>query len=969
MSFIMDALRSLVPLVLLFCICDGTYYFKRKKIFLPPIHHFPHPPSRHYHHHHLPHPHGLDGHAHFHKFHKPKFMKPMVYHKILPLPKPVMYKTFLMRKYSLPPNFHVHVTLNNDVYGHSHGPFKPHTHYQNKPMFIKKRKMKTMYKPKIPYLHGHEQYSANNVLAFGTQGKIPRMPDFVMQPQTNMFLPTGILPPSTSRPSKKAGINKYELWLRKINEWMLRNQNNGNGIPQRVPPQRAVNRVHTNVPLPPNKPIIPRPKSQKQNGGIIANFVVVKPPFVRKSEDAAGMGLPVSEKPRTHITNSILETSKLQNLEMRPTAPVVGIPINMDNIGPPFDIDGISEQGKGALPPPIRIANDPNPVTPGGGDMIDVGLPIDLTPGSFGPQSVTPPGILVEGISKEPSLNSIVPLPGNLNELLTDVADLSHFPNLDLSSEPLLIEPVGPLPPSTGLPLDLQPFPWDSFPPEVIPRSSNKEKEPYVMKPLEPIIKIIGRDSVKRKNETIFVPKPTEEDDETSYNIINERPVETSTSQPTPPPPRAKTTHPPTTYRTTTLTLPPLPVMEIREFEHPTFSPETTTEISKTTQRTASTTSSVPPPDLGIRVNLTTGEGQHNLDMVDQVLDREQKNNSAFFKYKPQEINISFPYLIFHGPKTTKSPSNSQSKTTTTTTTTTKATVVTLPEITRKTTPGAQLLTTTMPMPVVNQVNEEIILDYMTDKHLQPSRGDVLVDYSTSRQDTTTKTQEITSPITSTVTSGLPTTTIHLTSTTMAPSTTQVLTSLKPTTTTTMKTTTTTAATTATEATTMTVPSTPELAEIVVAASSTSQTPTTSATPRTTAGDYYVETVTPMFDYVTHQYDWLENATYVYYDDINNTTQQTTQTEAVETTTAQTEETTKLTQTTTTPLSESSTQTTREIKSSTVQTTTPDKKTTPTAQQQETVRTTPIVSSTQESIVTSTQEPSTTEGPKICQQT
>lgn len=993
----MDAVRNIVFIVVLICVCDGTYFFKHKKHILPPIHHLPHAhphphPHPHFHHHH--HPHGLEEHEHFHKFHGFKHVKTIIYPKILPLPKPVMYKTFLMRKYSLPPNFHVHIPLNKKMYGHEHGPFKPHTHHADKPMYLKKRKMKKIFKPKLPYSGGYGKYPVANGLSFGTRGNVPHMPGSVMQPQTNMFLPTGILPPSTFVPSQKPGINKYELWLRKINEWMLRNKNTAKGVPQKVNNRRVVNTIHSNVPFAVQKPIIQKPRTKKQNKGIIANFVIVKPPYVRKSEEPAGLGTPVSEKPKTLISNSILETPKLQNMELQPIAPVVGIPINLDNIGPPFDINVIGDQGQSALPPPIKIANDPAPGTVGGGDMIDVGLPIDLTPESFGPHPATPPNILMDGIPKEPTLNRIVPLPGNLNELLTDVADLSHFPKLDLSNEPLIIEPVGPVPPAR-LPLDIQPFPWDPseipFPPEVIPRSSNKEKEPYVMKPLEPIIKIIGRDRVKRKNETIFVPKPALNETEPSY-IIKDSSAESDTI-----PTAVSQTQPTTTaqYRTASLPLPSLPVMEIREFEHLTVSSKSTTPTPQSTETTIPPSSDIPLPDPRILFNGTKGDGQHNLDMVDQIIEREQTNDTAFFKYKPHEYNISFPYLILHGPNSGQSPKGSQfeTETTTTTTTTTKTIINKTPE-TIKTTSGVRLFTTTIPTPVINnQVNEEIVLDYMTDKYPQSSRADVVLDYSTPDRDTTTQTQQVTSPKSTSSTSVLTTTTDQVTSTTATLSTTQILTGLKPTTTTIKTTSTTAEATTTLPATTARIPTTPELAEMIVAATSTTQSPATQSTPITTTEDYHVDTVTPVYDYVTRYYEWLDNVTFVY-EDIGNTTQQTTQTMAETTTTTLINETSEETPTTTPTTTQSSpilgsfefssrpTTSMMEYKS-TKQTTTPDSETqttqttttmTITTQQQETSPSTTI-SSTQTSstpetkTTTSTEAPSTTEGPKICHQT
>lgn len=54
---------------------------------------------------------------------------------------------------------------------------------------------------------------------------------------------------------------------------------------------------------------------------------------------------------------------------------------------------------------------------------------------------------------------------------------------------------------------------------EVILRSFNKEKELYVMKLFELIIKIIGRDWVKCKNEIIFVFKFVLNDMEFFYII------------------------------------------------------------------------------------------------------------------------------------------------------------------------------------------------------------------------------------------------------------------------------------------------------------------------------------------------------------------------------------------------------------------------------------------------------------------
>ncbi|XP_062603481.1 mucin-2-like [Saccostrea cucullata] len=1024
----MDILKILFVTVLFSCVCDGTYFFKPKKILLPPIHHHhhhhhhihphphaphPHPPKHPPHphlphpHHHHPHPHEMDEHGYFHKFHKPKF----IHHKIRPLPKPVMYKTFLIRKYSLPPDFHVHIPLNKKIYGHSHGPFKPHTHYHKKPMFTTyQRKMKKTFEPKkFPRKYG--QYPVKNGLTYGTRRKVPRFPQPGVQIQTNMFLPTGILHPPTNRLSKKPQTSKYELWLRKINDWMIRKQNTGKGIPVKTKRKRIFNEIYTNIPYPPKRLNIPKPRPPKKDGGIIANFVVVKPPFISKSEDPAGPGIPVSEKPKPSNTNEIRNNPTPKIDKPRPKAPVMGIPINLDNIGPPFDITEVNDLPTGGLPPPIEIVHEPIPSSTGGVNKLDVGLPTD---------SVTPPSIIVDGLPTEQNVNSIVPLPGNLNEMLTDVADLSEFPNLDLSNEPLIIEPFGVVPPDSQspLPLDIQPFPWDlsqkPFPPEIIPRISNKEKEPYVMRPLEPIVKIIGRDSVKRKNDTIFVPEPisdpkyneTAHVNESPYSIVTEGPMESSTetTKTTMPATAVFTTQQPSaTYPTTTMTLPPLSFIEVRRFEQPTSASDITTKTpTRKLEITSTTTSSILSTEPAIIVNRTTGDGQNNIDMVDQKIEKEQKNKSAFFKYKPQEINISFPYLIFDNPTTTTSaPKTSIEATTpvtkTTTTGTEMLTVKTTANVPQSTTnlfkdtPGVATLTTTIPAPVVDdQVNEEIILDFMTNKQIISSRSDVAIDYSTPDKETTTI------QVSSTSKTGEPTTiwpttmkeTTIATTTTELPTTTRILTSLKPNTKTNV---------------------TPELAEIVMASSTTQPlTTTTTAIPNITettqipitSHDYYSDTETPVYDYDTVPYDWFfnetENNTYIYYDEfMNMTTHQTTDIVLESTTSPSTIRTTTptLSTTQTTPILVSSgflssnkpttemmdfrstkqtttleppTQTTEPVYTSTT-TSTEQAATTTTQPEQTTLRedktTTPVV------VTTSTPSSTTTEGLKVCQET
>ncbi|XP_061169054.1 mucin-2-like [Saccostrea echinata] len=1051
----MDILKILFVTVMLSCVCDGTYFFKPKKIFLPPIekhhhhhhhHHIhphPHPPHphppKHPPHSHFPHnhhhPHGMEDHGFFHKFHKPKF----IHHRIRPLPKPVMYKTFLIRKYSLPPDFHVHISLNKKIYGHSHGPFKPHTHYPKNPtLMMHQSKMKKIYRPK-QFPHKYGQYPVKNILTYGTRGKVPRFPESGMQIQTNMFLPTGILHPPTTRPSKKPRISKYELWLRKINDWMIRKQNTAKGIPVKIKRKRIFNKIHTNIPNPPQRLNIPEPRPRKKDDGIIANFVFVKPPFISKSEDPVGQGIPVSEKPKPSTTNKKRITPKPETVKLRPKAPVMGIPISLDNIGPPFDITEVNDLPTGGLPPPIEIIHEPIPGSTGGVNKVDVGLPIGLTPGPFGSDSVTPPSIIVDGLPTEQNVNSIVPLPGNINEMLTDVADLSEFPNLDLSNEPLIIEPFGPMPPDSQspLPLDIQPFPWDPsqipFPPEVIPRISNKEKEPYVMRPLEPIVKIIGRDSIKRKNDTIFVPKPisdpkyneTEQVNESPYSVFTEGPVEpsTQTTKTTMPATAVFTTQKPSvTYQTTTMTLPPLSIMELRDFEHPTSATDVTTQTTTTeleTTSTTMTTNSIPSTDPAIIVNRTTGDGQNNMDMVDQKIGKEQKNESAFFKYRPQEINISFPYLIFDNPTTTTSASKTPKSDTVTRTSTVTTTTVATTLITKTTTmdteidtPRVPTLTTTIPAPVaVDQINEEIILDFMTNKQLISSRSDVAIDDSTPDKETTTQvsstskigestiiwptTMKETTPTTTTTTNALPNTT------------TRILTSLKP--------------STKTETT-----ETPELAEVIMA-SSTAQplttakttttilnTPETTGIP-TTTDNYYSHTETPVYDYVTGPYDWFfnetDNTTYLYYDEfMNMTTHQTTEVVLESTTSPTTERpvtpTMKTTQTTPILVSSGflssnkpttammdfrstkqttlkpSTQTTEPVYTSTLISTEQATTTTTQPPEQTSLRedktTTPVVVTTTSPTVTSTQKPpvttatpasTTTEGLKICQET
>lgn len=893
--------------VMLFCFCDGTYFFKPKKIFLPPIHHMPrmhHHPHPHHHHHHHHHHHGMKDHGHIHKFHKTKILRPIIHHKIRPLPKPVMYKTFLIRKYSLPPNFHVHIPLNKKIYAHTHGPPGPHTHYPEKPMFMmQKRKMKKLYRPKQVFPpRGYQQPPAKNILRHRNIRKYPQIPDPSMQMQTNMFLPTGILPPPKSRPPKTPGINKYDLWLRKINEWMIKNQNTAKGLPVKRKRKRIINKIHMNVPTPVQKLNIKKPEPKKKNDGIIANFVVVKPPFISKSEETAVPGIPVFENPKPSIKDNILDIPKL-DMKLRPTAPVMGIPISLDDIGPPFDINVANNQNRGDLPPPIEIVDDPGPSRTGDGDRIGIGIPVNLSPGPFESDSVTPPNIIVDRLPTEQNVNSIVPLPGKINDMLTNVGDLSHFPNLDLSNEPLIIEPFMQIPPlsQSPMPFDIQPFPWDvsqiPFPPEIIPRTSNKEKEPYVMKPLEPIVKMIGRDSVKRKNDTVFVPKPmldpeyndTEIAKEAPYNIFTEGPADVSTNehQTSMPPiplqtikhdPSASsisTTAQPSTKYQTTFTLPPLSLME---FKHSTSSPDVTTQT--TTMRNKETTPTImtttplptiiPVPDPSILVNGSTGEGQHNVDMVDQIIDKEQQNDTAFFKYRPEE---SFPYLSFHGLKTSTAASKISD---TRKETTTAWAVTTASQPTTKLfkeTPGVQIFTTTLPAPVTNdQVNEEIILDFMTDKQIRSSRSDVVLDYSTSDKDqtTTTKTQERTSLKRSDSTSTQLTTAEATTSTTTLPTTTQLLTIPSSTTKTTLKNRT-----------------TPKLDDVSMDSSTTQSVSTTKSTTldQTTesissrTSEYYSET--PTYDYVTDLYDWpfnwTENSTFAYFDDVLNITQQTTE--------------------------------------------------------------------------------------------
>lgn len=46
---------------------------------------------------------------------------------------------------------------------------------------------------------------------------------------------------------KKFGINKYELWLWKINEWMLRNKNIVKGVFLKVNNRWVVNIIYNNV--------------------------------------------------------------------------------------------------------------------------------------------------------------------------------------------------------------------------------------------------------------------------------------------------------------------------------------------------------------------------------------------------------------------------------------------------------------------------------------------------------------------------------------------------------------------------------------------------------------------------------------------------------------------------------------------------------------------------------------------------
>lgn len=114
----------------------------------------------------------------FYKFYGFKYVKMIIYFKILFFLKLVMYKIFLMWKYSLFFNFYVYIFLNKKMYGYVYGLFKLYIYYVDKLMYLKRRKMKKVFKLKLLYFGGYGKYFKG--LLYGIRGKILCMFGLVM---------------------------------------------------------------------------------------------------------------------------------------------------------------------------------------------------------------------------------------------------------------------------------------------------------------------------------------------------------------------------------------------------------------------------------------------------------------------------------------------------------------------------------------------------------------------------------------------------------------------------------------------------------------------------------------------------------------------------------------------------------------------------------------------------------------------